>query len=145
MRFTRRYPSLGAATITWRCIRTWPFFPRIVKYVAPGVRGTTTRRVAESAITLMWEGLPIIMLPISWSRRISSDLSRVNSIAGCVESSVGFFDALSSDCDVGGRMSVTTFSARNFKGETMRIMADSKAINLHAFKRDKLVLCIVFM
>lgn len=95
--------------MTWRCIRSFPVFPRMVKCVAPGDLGTTTSVVDESATILMCVGLPIMMLPAGSSRRMSSDLSGVTFSVGCVSPLSGI--ALFSDVVTVGGMSITVSCA----------------------------------
>ncbi len=70
--------------MTWRCIRIWPFLSKTVKCVAPGDLGTITRVFDESAMTFICSGLPIMMLPASSCRCMSSDLSGVIRTSSCV-------------------------------------------------------------
>ncbi len=99
--------------MTWRCMRTFPFLSKIEKCVAPGFLGTTTSVCAESASMFIWAGEPMMMLPISSLNWMSSDLSGVRLIAGCVSLTVESGISL---CVTGGRMSIVLFSAKLYDG-----------------------------
>lgn len=80
-----------------------------MKCVAPGDLGIITSNLAESAITLMCSGLPIMMLVALSFNLTSSDLSGVSRIVGCVASPMSCASAVFV-CVTGGSIS-TTFSS----------------------------------